>query len=408
MTIKQSKVPNIGWMLFSREALSRAETQLRDDVSGVRDEIGFLLVHGGYANRFFPGTSVLHTRLRYALFIPWMYADLQRDAGKQDVARRVVEVETRLAGRLKNEAGTIGSRSYPNPTSQPPTFAYWTALQTWGLVKPRPDGSRRSKAEIHRALARRGSLFRMQDDEGHSLEEVSDFFIRTPDPPDAWHRPHLPINFALSSAERVFLRQQLLGVMKPGEGTPSYLSRLAENISELDLDRADHAWSKSVSKYADAEDQAALKRARVAAALADVGRAIYAALVEALREEDGLPTGKSHRDLLPEVLSRSAETALSLPLFEVLTDLPNLPGYLKRVLEETADWLTDPRDVRTLREVYAKAEENRKGRRSRLSRTFSGKERRAEWDGSQHTAASPLSYRWEKVCGLLRDLKGEP
>ena len=41
-----------------------------------RDEIGFLLIHQGFADRFFPGTSVLHTRVRYALFVPWLFLTL--------------------------------------------------------------------------------------------------------------------------------------------------------------------------------------------------------------------------------------------------------------------------------------------------------------------------------------------
>jgi hypothetical protein len=61
---------SFGWTLLSRDALRRAKTQLRDDTEGVRDEIGFLSLHPAYADRFFPGTSVLHTRLRYVLFVP--------------------------------------------------------------------------------------------------------------------------------------------------------------------------------------------------------------------------------------------------------------------------------------------------------------------------------------------------
>ena len=49
--------PSLGWTLLSRDALRRAETQLRDDVQGVRDEIGFLALHQAYADRFFPGTN---------------------------------------------------------------------------------------------------------------------------------------------------------------------------------------------------------------------------------------------------------------------------------------------------------------------------------------------------------------
>ena len=105
--------PTIGWVLLSKDAVGRVETQLHEDVTGVRDEIGFLLIHSGYANRFFPGTSVLHTRLRYVLFIPWMYQELFGGSDYGNIERRVTKFETRLAGRLRDLEGTIGKRSYP-------------------------------------------------------------------------------------------------------------------------------------------------------------------------------------------------------------------------------------------------------------------------------------------------------
>jgi len=70
--------PQFGWTLLSQDALRRVETQMRDEVEGVRDEIGFLSLHQAYADRFFPGTSVPHTRLRYVLFVPWMNEKISR------------------------------------------------------------------------------------------------------------------------------------------------------------------------------------------------------------------------------------------------------------------------------------------------------------------------------------------
>lgn len=61
--------PALGWALLSREALRRAEKHLREEEQGVRDEIGFLALHQAYADRFFPGTSVLQTRIKYVLFV---------------------------------------------------------------------------------------------------------------------------------------------------------------------------------------------------------------------------------------------------------------------------------------------------------------------------------------------------
>ena len=70
---EKGTVSGYGWTFLSRDALRRAERQLSGTGEGVRDEIGFLIVHQRYADYFFPRTSVLHTRLRYALFVPWIY-----------------------------------------------------------------------------------------------------------------------------------------------------------------------------------------------------------------------------------------------------------------------------------------------------------------------------------------------
>ena len=56
--------PATGWTYLSREALARAKAQMDEESKGVRDEIGFLTIHQRYADRFFPGTSVLHMRSR--------------------------------------------------------------------------------------------------------------------------------------------------------------------------------------------------------------------------------------------------------------------------------------------------------------------------------------------------------
>jgi hypothetical protein len=58
---------------FSRDEMRQVERSLANSEQDTRDEIGFLLIHQGFADRFFPGTSVLHTRVRYALFVPWIY-----------------------------------------------------------------------------------------------------------------------------------------------------------------------------------------------------------------------------------------------------------------------------------------------------------------------------------------------
>ena len=65
----QSVEPSLGWSYLSRDALARAKAQMDQESAGVRDEIGFLTIQQSFADRFFPGTSVLHTRTRYAIIV---------------------------------------------------------------------------------------------------------------------------------------------------------------------------------------------------------------------------------------------------------------------------------------------------------------------------------------------------
>jgi len=45
---------SFGWTYLSRDALRQAEAQLVGEAAGVRDEIGFLIIHQRYADQFFP------------------------------------------------------------------------------------------------------------------------------------------------------------------------------------------------------------------------------------------------------------------------------------------------------------------------------------------------------------------
>lgn len=42
-----------------------------------RDELGIGSIRDSFAEQLFPGTSTIQTRLRYMLFIPWIYQYLE-------------------------------------------------------------------------------------------------------------------------------------------------------------------------------------------------------------------------------------------------------------------------------------------------------------------------------------------
>ncbi|WP_339613429.1 DUF6361 family protein [uncultured Rubinisphaera sp.] len=110
--------PQLGWTLLSRDAMRRVETQLREDLEGVREEIGLLALHQAYADRFFPGTSVLHTRLRYVFFVPWMYEKIARHHPRQHVADVLPEEALALTLRLPHPMRGPGSRKHERNITQ--------------------------------------------------------------------------------------------------------------------------------------------------------------------------------------------------------------------------------------------------------------------------------------------------
>jgi Family of unknown function (DUF6361) len=217
--------PTLGWTMLSREEMRQAE-RLTNAEQDTRDEIGFLLLHQGFADRFFPGTSVLHTRVRYVLFVPWLYVQASEDRRRgSDLDATIRRQLIRLAIRLKQLGGepldVIGGDKLGQLTSQPPDRVYWTALRAWGLLLP-AVGSR-SEA-LRRLHAGRRTMF---DDDGGILDDESnEVFASLPDPPDGWDDPDAPLRFKMPPKERDYLRRKLTLLTRPGEPAQSLLAKL--------------------------------------------------------------------------------------------------------------------------------------------------------------------------------------
>jgi hypothetical protein len=397
----------IGWIMLSRQAVASAEAALRSDELGVRDEVGFLNLHQAFSDRFFPGTSVLHTRLRYALFVPWLMAHAQGDAAQ--LRKHELALTWQLNQGADKRNGVIGGTIWPRAPSQPASMIYWTALARWKILQPRPDGVNSSRGEILKRIAatHRYALGRHRMDDGEpAIEEDLSPFVKLPEPPSAFLKAGESIDFTVTPQERAFLRRQLIGVGRGPEqqSMQSLLARLAD--IGLPEGQVIAPWSKAIRSIADVDDQKALKVARQSAALAGIGRAVYAALVEAAKANDGSAHTTRHREDVRKLVAEHADDAKVLDLSELHAFVPGLPDYLANVLSQTQKWLlSGTQNVLLLRAVYQEAEVQRKGSRARLANTLGGQRRRAEWSADAHPLAEPLHFRWGNVRRLLIDLK---
>ena len=145
--------------MLSREEMRQVERSLANSEQDTRDEIGFLLIHQGFADRFFPGTSVLHERIRYILFVPWLYLRAAENPRRgSDLESTIRHLLIELAIRLKVIGGepknVIGGEKLHQLTSQPPDRVYWSALRQWRILLPEVD----SRAEVLRRLKLGGKI----------------------------------------------------------------------------------------------------------------------------------------------------------------------------------------------------------------------------------------------------------
>jgi len=246
--------------------------------------------------------------LRYVLFAPWLYERIAHHPERHRISDAIEKQELELTRRLRDagQTGVIGTRSYPKPTAQPPSLTYWSALGTWRILRPTATGSIPSRQAVHRALARRPVRQQLQDDDRQLLIEDELIFCSIPKPPFEWNDSTRRLDFRLESFEERFLRNCFLSVERPNtEGTPSLLARLVEHRVEM-TDRLE-LWSSKVRAAADQADREALLRARQAAALSAIGRGVYAALVEEIRDKhDGISTCDVQRSNLATVVEKFA------------------------------------------------------------------------------------------------------
>lgn len=398
----------IGWIQLSRQAVSQAEQALRGDERGVRDEIGFLVLHQAFADHFFPGTSVLHTRLKYALFVPWL---MQASGGDE---KKLNDLELRLQKQLAKAdpegGGVIGGSLTNRLPAQPASTIYWSSLARWEILAPEVSGASGRRAVLSRlALSQRKGKEHRGDDGDVGIAAERFFDPDMPACPASLWSSETSQSFKLLDDEREFLRRKLSEAKTP-DGQLSLLARMVQRRSEWKTKELDEGLGgESLKHCASAEDQPRLEMAVNVASLAGVGRAIYAALVETLREKDGQPTETTHRTHLLEVVGDHREQALAVDIQKLTTLVPNLnlSKELMTVLARTQEWLKRGHDSMnaTLEDAYRQAEESRKGMLARLALRQAGVTRRREWTPQGHALAEPLHYRWRNVKRMLSDLR---
>jgi hypothetical protein len=175
---------------------------------GTVDQLGLGGIRDSFADLMFPGTSTIQTRLRYFLFVPWIYTRLEQDevpASRFAAAARSAQLALVVPLLEAREEGIFGKRA-GGDLKRLPADVYWGGLRSWGIWRPAAAGS-----GYHRAvdeIYRRRRQARRTTAEGTEAEAGT----RT------WH-PDLPappstfpdqMTLAVTAEEAEFLRDRIV------------------------------------------------------------------------------------------------------------------------------------------------------------------------------------------------------
>lgn len=101
-----------------------------------RDELGLGAIRDSIADHLFPGTSTIQTRLRYMLFIPWLF-HMVESVDIPEIRRReeARNLEIRLARALSAGGESLGifGRVAGTQLQRLPSSVYWAGLGAWGI-----------------------------------------------------------------------------------------------------------------------------------------------------------------------------------------------------------------------------------------------------------------------------------
>ncbi len=195
--------PQLTWVDLTATDRDRVRQVLRlFDEQGTVDELGLGGLRDVLSNALFPGTSVLHTRLRYVLFIPWIYREIESWGGGYDVAYEARRLEVELIDALNesdDNAGVIGKYARESVTQMAST-AYWAFLVHLGIF-----AAGRNQGWYHThfdsLLKKHGDLPRA-DDPGVVWTREPTWHPRLPAAPDGFPKG---ADFSLTSEEAQFV-----------------------------------------------------------------------------------------------------------------------------------------------------------------------------------------------------------
>ena len=391
----------LAWLDYSEADQRRAREIVRMfSQPESRDELGLGQIRDAISDTLFPGTSVLLTRARYLLFVPWFYregARLRRQGSQ--LSSWVDTQERRLIGALRNggdSSGLIGGVVGEQVQNLPSTI-YWNSLRRFGIL--RHDGTPTQIAGLRQAS-------RPLDDTTEFVERSDAVWDPTmPGPPEDF--------FALTSCDFTLTRDKATWLAERiGQAAPDTLLEFLVEKGSRRPDVAQFAWDDNEVNAAMGQVRDAVNEARRFAVAMHGAALLYNVLLAERAEGLGMTRHDGQRDYFADLLDQwSGEVQAS--------DLGswNLEGLWALVMEQgrqaspltyrfVTDWVNLVRSPsgrelasdQTARTLIREREIHQKRGQARLTNDRLIR----QWGGA--SGSGRLNFRWPVVARLLNDI----
>ena len=257
-----------------------------------RDELGLGQIRDALSDTLFPGTSVLLTRARYLLLVPWLYREGAR-RGRQgpQLSSWVDAQERRLIGALGNggdTSGLIGGVVGERVQNLPSTI-YWNSLRRFGIL--RHDVTPAQIAGLRQV--------------SRPLDDATEFVER----PDSVWDPAMPAPpkdfFALTSCDFALTRDEATWLAERiGQAASDTLLEFLVGKGNRRPEIARFAWEDGEANLAGGQVRDALNEARRFAVAMHGAALLYNVLLAERAEQLGLAQHEGRRDHFADWLGR--------------------------------------------------------------------------------------------------------
>lgn len=365
-----------------------------------RDELGIGQIRDALSDLLFPGTSVLQTRARYFLIVPWAFNHAARRGPHQDLSGRTNVVERQVVEALSkgDDDGVIGRRAGAAVKNLPSTV-FWSGLRRFGILT-HDVAPTQLTGTLHRAAAVDGS-------DELAARQVREWHATLPAAPEGF--PHRLDSLRMTKPEAEWLRER---VMESCRG--SLLEFLMEKGVATESTAA--PWEDRIVRTATEPAARVLQQAQIFSLMIHGASLLYNLLVGQRYVEEGCTRVEdpvaTYRTAYAEWLNKLSSHRAELHDWDAQRFFTLIDDGKNRVSPRTcmfvnnwtaavtdgsvANAMTDQGE--RLKKIIAERERSMKKGQSRLTNT----KLLGAWQGA--AGAAEMVFRWDQVRRLVADV----